>query len=103
MTACNLPKSTAETLAALTARFHRHRGYAAFFERHAAKCGGIDSTWRFCIKAANSFDAAEGSVLLPDDYVWSTALNAYVASLLKLKQLPSEKELRAIARQAIRS
>ena len=103
MTACNFPQSSAETLAALTARFHRHRGYAAFYERHAAKCGGIDATWRFCIKAANGFDAAEGSVLLPDDYVWGTAMDAYVASLLKLKQLPSEKELRAIARQAIRS
>ncbi|MCC6151794.1 MAG: hypothetical protein IT461_16205 [Planctomycetes bacterium] len=103
MTKPSFPQATAETIACLVAIFHRHRDYGAFYERHTVKLRGFAGIWRFCLLAAHAFSEAEGTVLLPDDYNWIVAVDAFVNALICCKKLPSDKELRALAKRAIRS
>ena len=102
MTKSSFPQASAETIACLVAIFHRHRDYGAFYERHTVKLRGFAGVWRFCVKAAGVFSDVEGTILLPDDYNWIVAVDAFVNALVSLKKLPSDKELRALAKRAIR-
>lgn len=51
-----------ENLVAISAEFHRHADYRAFYDLYGSLLGGFPGIWTFCLYAATAFNRVEDEV-----------------------------------------
>ena len=91
-----------ENTAAISAELHtEEKRFRQFYDNNGASMGGFPGIWKYCVEMAEEFTAADEKHKSED--CWIDAIFSYVERVMEADEVPTNKELYALAVKAIKS